>query len=168
MLHFFGDPLQRLQSLVAADAMTCDIAVISDSSTMDEAARLLEQAAASGAPVVDVHGCCVGVLSAKDFVRFEIDRAGEGDCSHVWRDALNGDYLPWNSVQRYMSKPLLAVRPTTSLLEAAQLMCSEHIHRLLVLGENSTLQGIISTLDVIAAVLAATEERRQCSTSKDD
>ena len=155
------DPLERLRELTVADVMTRDVAVIPDSATMDQAASVLRLAEASGAPIVNDAGSCIGILSTTDFLKFEIARGDDGESSHVWLDAVNGDYLPWNSVQRFMSKSLLAVRPTTHLIEAAQLMCGEHIHRLLVLDDSSKLLGIVSTLDVVAAVIATTDEHRR-------
>jgi CBS domain-containing protein len=53
----------------AADLMTTDVLVIHQDTLMREAACLLYQAQVSGAPVVDDHGTCVGVLSSSDFVR---------------------------------------------------------------------------------------------------
>jgi CBS domain-containing protein len=160
MLLTAHDSLDRLAELTVMDVMSRAVATIPDSATMDEAAAILERAEASGAPVVNAAGACVGVLSNTDFLRFEITRGDDGEMSHVWSDAIHGDYLPWNSVRRFMSTPLLAVRPTTALLAAAQLMCREHVHRLLVIDEASQLGGIVSTLDVVSAVLAMSEEQR--------
>jgi CBS-domain-containing membrane protein len=129
MFTIAHDPLERLHELTVADVMSRNVIVIPASATMDEAAQVLEEVEASGAPVVNCAGACIGILSNTDFLKFEVSRCDDGDCSHVWLDALNGDYLPWNSVQRFMSRSLLAVRPTTPLLEAAELMCAEHIHR---------------------------------------
>jgi CBS domain-containing protein len=160
MLLTAHDSLDRLADLTVMDVMSRTVATIPDSATMDEAAEILERAGASGAPVVNAAGACVGVLSNTDFLKFQLARGDEGEMSHVWCDAIHGDYVPWNSVQRFFSKPLLAVRPTTGLFTAAQLMCREHVHRLLVIDEASQLCGIVSTLDVVAAVLATREEHR--------
>jgi CBS-domain-containing membrane protein len=157
------DPLQRLHELTVADVMSRNVVVIPDSATMDQAASLLDQAAATGAPVVNEAGSCVGVLSTTDFLKFEMTRGNNDESSHIWLEAVNGDYLPWNSVQRFMSKPLLAVRPTTPLMEAAQVMCGQHIHRVLILDGRSTLLGIASTLDIVAAVIKIVGEFEQRS-----
>jgi CBS domain-containing protein len=49
--------------------MTRDVLRIHQDTLMRDAARLLHEAQVSGAPVVDDHGTCIGVLSAADFVR---------------------------------------------------------------------------------------------------
>jgi CBS domain-containing protein len=56
-------------TLTAGDLMTRDVLTIHQDTLMRDAARLLHEAQVSGAPVVDEHGTCVGVLSATDFVR---------------------------------------------------------------------------------------------------
>jgi len=55
-------------ALTAGDLMSPDVLVIPHAMTMPDAARLLWRAQVSGAPVVDEHGRCVGILSATDFV----------------------------------------------------------------------------------------------------
>jgi len=60
---------QSFSTLTVADLMTRDVLRIHQDTLMREAACLLYQAQVSGAPVVDAHGTCAGVLSAKDFVR---------------------------------------------------------------------------------------------------
>jgi predicted transcriptional regulator len=37
-------------------------------------------------------------------------------------------------------------------------MCAEHIHRLLVLDQQERPVGVVSTMDVVAALLNAVEE----------
>jgi CBS domain-containing protein len=154
-------PLDRIEQLVVADAMTRSVFVLPKRLSMDEAAELLSGAAATGAPVVDEAGHCVGVLSATDFVRFEASRGGSGDISYVWQDRLHGEDLAWNSVQRFMSTGVHTVTAETSLIRAVQIMCAEHVHRLIVLSDDGVPAGILSTLDVVAALMASTDEERQ-------
>jgi CBS domain-containing protein len=62
-------PTHASLPFTAGDLMTADVLVIHQDTLMREAACLLHEAQVSGAPVVDDHGTCVGVLSASDFVR---------------------------------------------------------------------------------------------------
>jgi CBS domain-containing protein len=64
-----------LLELTAADLMSCDLVLLPQEMSLREAAGLLLRSQIGGAPVVDVLGTCVGVLSATDFVR----QAGETD-----------------------------------------------------------------------------------------
>jgi len=64
-----------LATLTARDLMSSDVTRIPQNLEMREAAHLLRKAQISGAPVVDSHGRCVGVLSTADFVR-QIEEVG--------------------------------------------------------------------------------------------
>jgi CBS domain-containing protein len=58
-----------MSQVTAGDLMTADIVVISESTPIRDAVRLLFQKQISGAPVVDAAGHCVGVVSRSDFAR---------------------------------------------------------------------------------------------------
>ena len=70
-------PTKPLWDLLASDLMSREVTVLSEGMPLRDAARLLLKVGASGAPVVDVSGRCVGVLSAGDFLR----AAAKGDTS---------------------------------------------------------------------------------------
>src|SRR5260370_6794938 len=57
-----------LLSLTAADLMSEMVTAIRRHMSLQGAAHVLPQFGISGAPVVDEHGRCIGVLSANDFV----------------------------------------------------------------------------------------------------
>ena len=57
-----------------------------------------------------------------------------------------------------MSQGVKSVNAHELLLKAAQLMCAKHIHRLPVTGEDRRVVGVISTMDIVAAVLNALDE----------
>jgi CBS domain-containing protein len=63
------DTSRDLLELTAAELMSKEAVVLSETMPLREAARLLLQHQVSGAPVVDANGICVGVLSATDFLR---------------------------------------------------------------------------------------------------
>src|SRR4051812_16813120 len=65
-----------LLSLTAGDLMCTAVVTIPQHTSLKEAAHLLAQAGISGAPVVDVEGRCIGVLSSGDIVSW-VDK-GEG------------------------------------------------------------------------------------------
>lgn len=154
--------LERLQSLTVADVMTRRVTVVPGCARMEEAARILAEAAASGAPVVDAAGRCIGVLSATDFLRFEVEKAGRQPYVPVdWTGVVNCTELPLESVQRFMTPAVQTVSMNESLLKAAEIMCLEHIHRLVVLDEHSAPMGVVSTLDVMSALIAAMDEEYQ-------
>jgi CBS-domain-containing membrane protein len=151
----------RVQALTVADVMSRHLTVIPTSASMHDAACVLADNLASCAPVVDDAGTCVGVLSASDFLTFEIDRTGRVVAAHgrEVNTPMKGDQLPWNSVRKFMSTAVQTVPAESTLVHASEVMCSEHIHRLFVLDKRGVPVGVVSTLDVVAALVKATKEK---------
>ncbi len=121
----------RLMTLRVKDVMTRRVICVGEDQNMSEAAGLFLEKGISGAPVVDAEGCCVGMLSAFDYVR----RA------HFTQTAPDPGAL------------------TDTLLAAARLMCEKHVHRLPVLDLDNKLVGLITAMDVVAALVNAMDER---------
>jgi CBS-domain-containing membrane protein len=151
----------RMQHLTVTDVMSRQLTVIPNSASMHDAACILADNSASCAPVVDDAGVCVGVLSASDFLTFEIDRTGRVVAAHgrEVNTPMQGNQLPWNSVRKFMSTGLQTVPAESTLVHAGEMMCSEHIHRLFVLDKRGVPVGVISTLDVVAALVKVTKEK---------
>ena len=162
----------RLQQLKVADCMNTTVVFIPVNDTMREAAAVLRRGDISGAPVVDEHGRCVGMLSASDFVRREADE-GNGmppsayALSERAEDArpipLEVGEIGEDRVSKYMSTTVQSVQPDTPLIAAAQTMCARHIHRLLVLDDTDRPLGMITSLDLTAALVNAMHEAQQDS-----
>lgn len=137
----------RLRSLRVDDVMNPEVIHASESATMEETAEHLRQHDVSSAPVVDRDGMCVGMISRSDFLRRDARiAAGEGN---VATDDL---------VRTYMAKGVQSIGPKELMLKAAVIMCATHLHHLPVLDEDHKLVGIISTMDVTAAVVNAIDE----------
>jgi CBS domain-containing protein len=66
---------KAVRDLNASDLMTTKVVRLPENMALRDAARLLLQNQISGAPVVDVNGKCVGVLSSADFLRLTEKRA---------------------------------------------------------------------------------------------
>jgi nucleotide-binding universal stress UspA family protein/CBS domain-containing protein len=90
----------------------------------------------SGVPVVDAEGRCVGVLSAIDFVRLG-DRRDDGE----------------SQVRSHMTADPVTAGPDTSIADLAQMMIDAHIHRIIVVDERGKPIGIVSSTNVLAAVI---------------
>jgi CBS-domain-containing membrane protein len=135
--------IERLLTLRVSDVMNRRVVHLSSQATLAEAARTFRDKSISGAPVVDPQQHCVGVLSATDFVK-----------RHVGVATREGEEL----VSHYMSTTVQGIAPERSLLDAARLMCDEHIHRLPVLDPKGHLLGMLTSLDVVAALVHAVEE----------
>jgi tRNA nucleotidyltransferase (CCA-adding enzyme) len=151
--------------LTAADLMSTPVRTIPQDTSLREAAHLLAHVGISGAPVVDNAGRCIGVLSSSDFVT----RAEEDSkCKAVhflapWGEIIDLEDSPNDEIRNYMTAQLVAVAPTAPIGELAQKMVDAHIHRVLVVVDQSRPQGIVTSTDILAAVARAAQGvAREC------
>jgi CBS-domain-containing membrane protein len=159
--------LDRLRSLRVADAMNRQVVPIAADQTMRQAAAVFKEHQISGAPVVDHSGRCVGMLSAADFVS-PSDSGDADDASPrtsegaALRRAPDGRWevhdLSSDRVSARMTSAVQSVAAGTSLVDAARIMCSQHIHRLPVLDAEGHPRGMLTSLDIVAALVQAVDE----------
>ena len=57
-----------------------------------------------------------------------------------------------------MSRRLISVREDTPLVELARFMCDGHWHRVTVIDSQGRLNGIVSTMDILAALVQTADE----------
>jgi CBS domain-containing protein len=74
-----------------------------------------------------------------------------------WGELINIDDAPENEIRCYMTAPVIAVGPGTSIGELAQKMVDAHIHRVLVVVEQDRPRGIVTSMDILAAVAQAAQ-----------
>ena len=123
--------------LKIADIMTRDVFTLPATCRADQAACELALRGFTGAPVHDDAGRLVGVLSRSDLMDPE---RNEG--------ALDG-----KEVQDLMTPAMFTLAPGDSVLRAIQLMVREGIHRVLVMDERRQMVGIVTSSDVLRAVV---------------
>jgi len=140
--------IERLLSLRVADIMRRNVVTIMAAATMTEAAESFLRHKVSGVPVVDEDGHCAGVLSAADFVRREVQP--------LQRRTENGESV--EDVRTYMTPSVHSIDSDATLIDAARAMCGKHVHRLPVLDTRGKVVGVMSSLDLVAAVVHAIEE----------
>jgi CBS domain-containing protein len=153
-----------LLSHVAADLMSPATVTIPQDVSLQCAARMLARANVSGAPVVDSHGRCVGVLTAHDFLCWA--EKGQGD-NHSHQARLERYCSPWqitaveelpeDAVCNHMTADPVSVPPGETIGVMARMMVDAHIHRLIVLDRADRPVGIVSSTDVLAAVARAAQ-----------
>ena len=153
--------LERLETLRVGDAMCARIVEIPEFKTMAEAAEILTQHRVSAAPVVDEQGRCIGILSTTDFAKCVAAINGptceEGERRPPeWALATPLSYD--EPVTTYMTSAVQTVEEATPLVTAARMMCAQHYHRLIVLDRSHRPVGIISTMDVVAALVNLADE----------
>ena len=155
--------IERLLTLRVSDVMQRNVIQLPAYSMMGEAAETLLQHEISGAPVVDDQGRCVGILSALDFVRRERDlaqgRAAERRQGHSGpKPMLNLGLFDDERIETNMTRNVHSVRIDATLMQAAHIMCAAHVHRVPVLDASERPIGMISSLDIVAAMVHAIEE----------
>jgi predicted transcriptional regulator len=155
-----------LLSLTAADLMNRTPLVIPQEMSLRTAAHLLTQEQVSGAPVVDVEGHLVGILSATDFVHL----AEEGEHLMRCHPHLAAEFCAEGQMEdddvhaEETVSSLMTADPVTATLDVsigvvAQMMLDAHIHRLIVVDRDKRPTGVVSSTDILAAVAQAASTR---------
>lgn len=144
-----GEMESRLRGLRVSDVMARSVVTVREDAPLNEAAEMMFGKGISGAPVINAQGTCVGMISAVDFMRRQ---------RQAWED---DDSAEQEVVGQLMSRGARTVRPDSTLLDAARMMCDAHIHRLPVTESNGQIVGILTSLDVVAALVNAEDETHQ-------
>lgn len=143
--------IERLLTLRVSDVMHKRVISVSAVDTMAQAAQTLLKHSISGAPVLDASAKCAGMISAIDFVKKHSGHRKPG----VAQDAADrNDEL----VRHHMTSAVHSVEGSEPLIAAARLMCSHHIHRLPVFDKDGHPIGMVTALDIVAALVNAIEE----------
>ncbi len=158
----------------ASDIMVRSVTTLKPSDTLAHAAAVMLHEQISGAPVVDAKGACLGVLSASGILGAEekvVQERRKIAESSFWNSNLS---LPMSvyadklaevrekiapaadqPVERFMTSDLVSVPADTPLRVVIEDMVNAHVHRVVVLDADRRLKGIVSTTDVLAALLRA-------------
>ncbi len=157
---------ERLVTLRVRHVMSPEVVQLRVSDTMATAAVTLADHHISGVPVADEQGRCVGILSAADFVNRESkhESAPPPDVGEPfsWVRESGGSlclqHIPEGVVGAHMSRAVQTISADASMLEAGRIMCAEHVHRLPVLDSDGRAVGLVSSLDLVAAMIGIAEE----------
>jgi acetoin utilization protein AcuB len=134
--------------LKVKDLMTRDLLTLAPTTTIREAAEILATEHVSGAPVVRA-GKPLGMVSTSDLLEFIAALPADPDAVS---GGMEHGILDDHTVEEAMTRgPLTTISPDAPASRAAELMHSEHIHRLPVLDDGK-LVGIITTTDLVKAV----------------
>jgi CBS domain-containing protein len=159
--------IERFLSLRVKDVKNPHVIRIAENATMAQAAKVLEDNDITGAPVVDRDGRCVGVLSRSDFVpregaTYTVSATSDAAFSEAAQSQRGGaeqiEPKKNDLVCEHMSPLVRTISDEATIMSAARIMCGEHLHRLVIVDEDNHPTGVIGTLDLIAAIIAAIEE----------
>lgn len=171
----------------AADLMVSQLITVDASEPLAEVAAVMLREQISGLPVVDGTGSCRGVFAVSDVLRSEEKVAKqlqerrvftsnyfssrltlpENTCTEKLEDFRDGlTPASVQPVERFMTTDVVSVLPDASVEKIAQSMVDAHLHRVLVIDENEQLRGIVSTTDILAALLRSSKMAETSSETK--
>jgi len=140
------------------DVMNPNVVCVRPEMSVRQVEQLLGERRVTGAPVVDDTGQPIGVVSQHDLIVHQADRITAGESGRFYTDV--DDYrdiagVPIDRsttpVSEVMTRDIVGIERDASLAEAARLMRTRRIHRLLVTNRG-VLVGIVSSLDLLEAV----------------
>jgi CBS-domain-containing membrane protein len=123
------------KGLRVRDVMTSSVVFLCTYQVLNEAWDVLHTNCISGAPVLNSLGRLVGIVSKADLADPRRQTA---------------DRPP--TVREVMTKVIYAVRGGDSILTAVRLMVDEDIHRAVVVGDDGSVVGILTPMDVLRAL----------------
>ena len=119
--------------------MSVDPVVIDAESPITDAEQLIKSYRISGLPVV-ADGVLVGVISQTDLLNARSSELIGANWDRV-------------KVRHLMSRPPVTVHLNTSVERAARLMLERHIHRLVVVDEEESPIGVLTSTDLLRTLL---------------
>jgi CBS domain-containing protein len=118
---------------VARDVMTANPACCTPNSTIVQVAKMMLQNDCGQIPVVDTGGILIGVITDRDI---------------VCRVVAEGRNPAANTVEQFMSQPIVTVRSDDALEDVVSTMERHQIRRVPVTDERGCCAGIIAQADV--------------------
>ena len=115
--------------------MTKKVRTVTRDLPIDELSQLFLEDAISGAPVVDPEGRPIGMVTKTDLIRRRCSSCAIVD------DIMTGEAL--------------ALPEEATVSQAAALMASERIHRVVVVSGEGRIVGLVSALDVLRWMASA-------------
>jgi H+/Cl- antiporter ClcA/CBS-domain-containing membrane protein len=145
-------PLTLGRGKVACDVMTPDPACVSQSASLDEAARLMAGRQLKRLPVLNSNRDLVGIISRSDILRCV---AGE---AHMQIDTplLTGidPHMDASHVRGWMRTHVATVQPDDPFALVLQRLASDPLRRVVVVDEQRRVMGIIIDADLLERISA--------------
>ncbi len=152
---------KSLQARKVEEVMSRDVASVHFQETVHQALILMVENRLSALPVVDGRDRCLGIVSVTDVVA--LAREVDDDLSNLERVSdvssrwlvgeLTQHGMDHRKVEELMSRGVQSVGPGATVADAARVMLGHHVHRLPVIDEQQRLLGIVSTMDILAAMI---------------
>ena len=155
-----------MRTLVARDVMNSEVITVRDDMSVAELADFLVDNEISGAPVEDVEGRLIGVVSLTDIAesftgRDEavVDHSEADYYVRSWEEKFNPEDLAGlriaesdATVGEIMTPAVFAVDEEMPISRVAEKMIHSHLHRLLVTRDRKVV-GILTTSDLLGLLV---------------
>ncbi len=159
-------------TVLAYEIMTPSIKAVPQSWTMDRLARFLTDNEITGSPVTDDSGEIVGIATLKDITEFRWNaNRPDADKELTAEDQQEARRLRMVlfeemgkvpvEVRDIMTPIVLSVDENTPVRDIANIMMSEHLHRIFITRE-SKITGIVTTYDMLK-VISDEELTKRCA-----
>ena len=149
-----------MPALTVTDCMTREIFAVAPETGLEVAARLFSTKHISGGPVLDGDGRGLGVLTQNDLVDPDRQRSPGHGASLYYKLARGtlerhdgGRVATGGRAEEIMTAFVVSVPSDMPVREAMRLMVTDGIHRLFVHDEAKKIAGIVTTMDVLRALL---------------
>lgn len=126
--------------MLARDIMRSDVLTLRPETTLREAAVFLVRHRISGAPVVGPGRRLIGLISSTDLMR-------------------NGQEAPEAEVGAVMTPAAYCAKEETPVAELARFMLAKRVHRVVIV-RRGRLKGIVTSMDMLRALLKTSKGRR--------
>jgi CBS domain-containing protein len=146
--------------------MTIEVITTTPDTPLREFARMLDEYEVSGMPVVDGAGRLVGVASKSDLIHRALDPELGLEPSYVFDMLYNDEDFeederrveavshPSVVVGDFMSDDPVTAAAGEALSSLARKMIEGHIHRVIVVDNDNSPIGIVTSLDMLKAMRA--------------
>lgn len=141
------------------EIMSRKVITISSDATLKKAAEALARHNISGAPVVDQEGTLVGIISEKDlFKALYPSHAEFYESPGVWIDLDRLEEKAGEAadkpIQDLMNRQVITVNSGASLMQVGSIMLVRGIHRVVVVGNEGHIEGIVTRRDIYKNILS--------------
>jgi CBS-domain-containing membrane protein len=152
---------RRPRRLTVDDVMSRDVTTVQPTATFHEMIGLMDRAGVSALPVVGDRGELLGIVSEADLLPKEAPPSPrrrwlpEGADSVAWRRRAGAV-----AAADVMTAPVISIKSGASLARAVRMLHEHEIKRLVVLGPDNTMVGIVSRRDLLAGFRRSDDDIR--------
>lgn len=144
--------------MLAKDIMTTNVTKVAKDTPAKEIAKLLIEKRISGVPVVDEHGCILGVVTERDLL-FKKKEPMSVSLVYQYGEYLDPEQVgeEWRKIrgskaEEIMSKNTICLPEDTPGAKIASIMIKEGVKRVFIV-RGKQLVGVVSKADILKDVI---------------